>query len=89
MVSAARVALVVAAVFAAAGPWRPARAQQADRAALPAPDPFLEITTIPLWEGGAPGAWITMVEHFNLAWKAPTVEILNYVRRLITTPFSR
>ena len=28
----------------------------------------------------SPGEWVSMVEQFDLAWKAPTVEILNYVR---------
>ncbi len=37
-------------------PGPPAGAQQADRGALPAADPFLEIATVPLWDGPAPGA---------------------------------
>lgn len=35
------------------------------------------IRTIP--DKNSPGEWVSMVEHFDLAWKAPTIEILNYV----------
>lgn len=53
-----RRARLACAALVLAGAWsgRPARAQQPDRAARPAPDPFLEIATFPLWDAGAPGA---------------------------------